>query len=125
MVGSEYRWLSIASLAGWEVAARGGYVRSLTPVPSSTLDPTVPDANYNAFSIGVGWLCRGPGSFLGVLPCGDAQGRWWTQKAIGLDLAYQAVVYDSRRISSNVDPRVNGRWETLTHVGSLSLNVRF
>jgi long-chain fatty acid transport protein len=125
MVGSEYRWLSIASLAGWEVAARGGYVRSLTPVPSSTLDPTVPDANYNAFSIGVGWLCRGPGSFLGVLPCGDAQGRWWTQKAIGLDLAYQAVVYDSRRISSNVDPRVNGRWETLTHVGALSLNVRF
>jgi long-chain fatty acid transport protein len=125
MAGSEYRWLSIAGLPGWEVAARGGYVRSATPVPSRTFDPTVPDSNYNAFSIGMGWLCRRPGSFLGVLPCGDEQGRWWLPKAIGLDLAYQAVLYDSRKINNNIDPRVNGQWENTVHVGSLSLNVRF
>ena len=34
----------------------------------------------------------------------ERAGKWWAPKAIGLDLAYQAVLYDSRRISNNSIP---------------------
>jgi long-chain fatty acid transport protein len=125
MVGTEYKWLVPPGLAGWEVAARGGYIYSATPVPTKTFLAAIPDANYNAFSVGLGLQCRPPGRFLGLLPCGSEQGRWWAPKAIGLDVAYQAVLYDTRQISNNDDPRVNGRWSTTTHVGSISLRFNF
>jgi long-chain fatty acid transport protein len=123
MFGTEYKWLSPAALTGWDVAARGGYIHSATPVPTKTFGPAIPDADYNALSIGVGFLCRRPGRFLGLIPCGGDHA--WAAKAIGVDVAYQAVLYDSRRISNNQDPRVNGRWETTTHVGALSLRLNF
>ena len=49
----------------------------------------------------------------------------WVPKAFGLDLAYQAVLYDSRRITDNNDPRVNGLWNTTTHVGSIRFRLVF
>ncbi len=125
MFGTEYKWLTPSGLPGWEIAARGGYIRSLTPVPSKTFGPTIPDADYHAFSVGLGLHCRPPARFLAVIPCGSESGRRWTPNAIGLDLAYQAVLYDSRQISNNIDPRVNGRWDTTTHVGSISLRMGF
>jgi long-chain fatty acid transport protein len=123
MVGTEYKWLAPAELAGWDIAARGGYIHSATPVPTKTFGPAIPDADYNAFSVGMGFLCRRPGRFLGLIPCGGDHA--WAAKAIGVDIAYQVVLYDSRRISNNQDPRVNGRWETTTHVGALSLRLNF
>ena len=125
MFGTEYKWLSPAALSGWDVAARGGYIHSATPVPTRTFPAIVPDADYNAFSVGLGFLCQAPGRMLGVLPCGSEQGQWWAPRAIGLDLAYTAVLYDSRQISNNVDPRVNGRWSTTAHVGSISFRINF
>jgi long-chain fatty acid transport protein len=124
MVGTEYKWLTPPGLDGWEIAVRGGYIYSATPVPDKTFGPTIPDADYNAFSVGLGFLCRPPGRFLGVVPCGS-EGHAWTPKAFGVDLAYQAVLYNSRRISNNMDPRVNGVWDTTTHVGSISLRLAF
>jgi long-chain fatty acid transport protein len=121
MLGTEYRWLQVGALPGWEVAARGGYFHSWTPVPERTFDPAVPDADYNAFSIGLGLLCRSPGRFLGFIPCGRSAG----QGLVSLDLAYQILLFDTRQISGNIDPRVNGRWETTIHVGALSLRVGF
>ncbi len=114
MFGTEYSWVRLPSLPGWEVAARAGYIHSTTPVPERTFEPVVPDSYYNAFSIGVGFLCRSPGSFLGVLPCG---------KGIGVDLAYQAVLHDSRRITDNIDSRVIGDWEVILHVGAINLRT--
>jgi long-chain fatty acid transport protein len=126
MAGTEYRWLVPPGLPGWEVAARAGYIYSATPVPTKTFVAAIPDANYNAFSVGLGLQCRPPGRLLGLLPCGTSeQGRWWAPKGMGLDVAYQAVLYDSRQISNNDDPRVNGRWSTTTHVGSISLRFNF
>ena len=122
MVGTEYRWLQVAALPGWEVSARAGYFHSWTPVPDRTFEPAVPDADYNAFTIGLGLLCRGPGRFLAMIPC---PGRVGQRGAVALDLAYQIVLFDGRQISNNLDPRVNGRWETTTHVGALSLRVGF
>jgi long-chain fatty acid transport protein len=94
-------------------------------VPERTFEPAVPDADYNAFSIGLGLLCKPPGRFLGVIPCGRPSEQGKPRGAISLDLAYQILLFDTRQISENVDPRVIGRWETTTHVGSLSLRVAF
>jgi len=125
MVGTEYKWLAPPGLPGWEIAARGGYIYSATPVPAKTFEPAVPDSNYNAFSLGLGFLCRAPGRFLGVLPCGSEKERWWAPKGLGLDLAYQVILYDSRQITTNNDPRVNGQGNTTGHLGSINLCVNF
>jgi long-chain fatty acid transport protein len=125
MFGSEYRWLAPSGLPGWEIAARGGYIHSATPVPSKTFGAAISDSDYNVFSIGLGLLCRPPGTFAGVLPCGREEGPRWLPRALGLDLAYQEVVYDARQITNDNDPRVNGRWKTSTHVGSISFRFNF
>ena len=125
MAGTEFKWLAPSALPGWEIAARGGYIHSTTPVPSKTFGANVPDADYNAFSVGLGLLCRAPGRFAGVLPCGREDGPWWSIKAFGLDLSYQAVLNDSRHITTADDPRVNGRWTTTTHIGSVSFRFNF
>jgi long-chain fatty acid transport protein len=121
MLGTEYRWLRVDSLPSWEISVRGGYFHSWTPVPERTFDAAVPDADYHAFAIGLGLLCRFPGRFLGFIPCGRAA----KQGLVSLDLAYQLVLFDTRQISDNIDPRVTGRWETTTHVGALTLRVGF
>jgi long-chain fatty acid transport protein len=125
MAGTEYKWLTPSGFAGWEIAARGGYIHSATPVPSRTFSPAIPDADYNAFSVGLGLHCRPPGRFLGVIPCGGEARRALTPTAIGVDMAYQAVLYNSRLINNNIDPRVNGAWDTTTHVGSISVRLSF
>jgi long-chain fatty acid transport protein len=125
MAGSEFKWLAPSLLTGWEIAARGGYVHSATPVPSKTFTAAIPDSDQNAFSVGLGLLCRPPGHFAGVLPCGRKDGHRWIPAAIGLDLAYQAVLYNSRQITGNNDPRVDGRWSSTAHIGSISFRFNF
>jgi long-chain fatty acid transport protein len=125
MVGTEYKWLAVPDLPGWEIAARAGYFHSATPVPTRTFTPAIPDADLNAFSLGLGLLCRAPARLLGLLPCGSERGQWWTPKALGIDFAYQLALSDPRQISNNVDPRVNGQWNTTTHFGSVALRLNF
>lgn len=120
MVGTEFKALSPALLPKWDVSLRAGYLRSETPVPSRNFDPSNPDADFNAFSAGVGFLCHAPAKFLGVLPC-DSFGA----KAMGLDLAYQVLLYQTRGISNNRNPLLNGEWDTTLHVGALSFRVNF
>jgi len=125
MVGTEFKALSPPALPKWDVSLRTGYVRSETPVPSRDFDPSNPDADYNAFSVGVGFLCHAPAKFLGVLPC-DSLGA----KAMGFDLAYQILLYQTRGISNNRQlvngvPVLNGEWDTTLHVGALSFRVNF
>jgi long-chain fatty acid transport protein len=109
-------------MPGWELSARAGYFYSSTPVPDQTFEPAVPDADYNAFSVGAGFQCQWPARFLGFIPCPrHSAGRGF----IAVDLAYQVLLFDARRISNNNDPRVNGNWDTTTHVGALSLRVGF
>ena len=120
MVGTEFKVLSPPVLPQWDVSFRTGYVRSETPVPSRDFNPSNPDADFNAFSAGVGFLCHAPAKFLGVLPC-DSLGA----KAIGFDLAYQVLLYQTRGISNNRQPVLNGEWDTTLQVGALSLRVNF
>ena len=75
---------------GWEAAARGGYIHSATPVPTKTFGPAIPtsttmrfpsDSDSCAVVLAVPWC-------LAVW-----ERQWWAAKAIGLDLAYQLVLY--------------------------------
>jgi len=125
MAGTEYKWLSPAILPDWEVAVRGGYVRSQSPVPEQTFDPAIPDNHFNSFSLGFGFLCQDQGSFLGLIGCSSQGEGGWAQKAIGMDFAYQLTDYETRTIRTNINPTVIGDWKTRIHVGSINVNVKF
>lgn len=125
MVGTEYKWISPAQLPDWNVAVRGGYVFADSPVPERTFRPDVPDSNYHAYSLGIGLLCRSGGVFLGVLSCGNEGRHSLGVTALGFDVAYQGIFYQSRGIFNNTDSRINGVWDTTIHVVSLNLRVNF
>jgi len=120
LLGTEFKALSPPALPNWDVALRAGYIRSETPIPNRTFEPAVPDSDYNAFSVGLGFLCQGTGKFLGLLPC-----KGFGAKSIGLDLAYQVLLYETRNITNNQDPRLNGKWDTTLHVGALTFRMNF
>jgi long-chain fatty acid transport protein len=129
MVGTEYKWLKPALLPAWEVALRGGYWYTQTPIPDSSFSPVVPDTDSHAISVGLGLLCQGQGRFLGLIECGSAGSRW-LPKGIGLDLAYQALLYETRTVTGNQQPlaisgSVNGTYQTTFHVGLVNLRVNF
>lgn len=124
-VGTEYKWLRPSILHEWDVSARFGYIRSQTPVPEATFEPAVPDANYNSFSVGLGFLCKGQGQFLGFIKCQSPLLGPVSIKGIGLDLAYKNQLYESRTITNNLRSVVNGTWETTLHAGVMSLRINF
>jgi len=130
MIGTEYKWLDLPTLPAWEIALRGGYWHSQTPIPDSSFLPTVPDADQHAISLGLGFLCKGNGRFLGLIECGNAEGGVLRPKAIGLDLAYQAIFYETRTVNGNLNPVaipgvVNGTYQTNFHVGMINFRVNF
>jgi long-chain fatty acid transport protein len=47
------------------------------------------------------------------------------RKALGIDVAYQALLFESRTVTGNPNPTVNGSYQTTTHVGSLTMRVNF
>ncbi len=123
--GTEYKWVEPAWLPHWNVAVRGGYVFADSPVPERTFKPDVPGSNSHSYSVGVGFLCRRGGAFLGLIPCGTSEPGGAGVSAIGFDVAWQGIFYQSRGIFHNDDPRVHGTWDTTIHVGSLNLRVNF
>ena len=125
MLGTEYKLLNPVQFPHWELAFRGGYVFSDSPIPDTTFKPDVPGSNYHALSIGFGFLCTKQGLFLGFIRCGNDGTTFIGTTAIGIDLAYQAILYNARGINNNDDPRVNGIWDTTIHVGSLNLRTNF
>jgi long-chain fatty acid transport protein len=48
-----------------------------------------------------------------------------TDRAAAPDVAYQVVLYESRTVSGNVNPTVNGTSDTTVHVGAISLRLGF
>lgn len=82
---------------------RGGYQYFESPVPNSTFTPTIPDANQNVFTVGVGW--KGQHSSLEV--------------AYGLDF------YNERNISNDQNPAFNGNYKFNVHLFSLAYRYSF
>ncbi|MCX5723210.1 MAG: outer membrane protein transport protein [Nitrospirae bacterium] len=123
MVGTEYKWLALDSLPHWEVALRAGYTNQQNQMPSITYDPGVPSSDLHIPGGGVGFLCKGEGSFFGLMRCGDIGVGWFKPKAIGLDLSYQAAFYEDRTVAGNRNPTVNGTYRTMLHNGGASIRV--
>ena len=121
--GTEYRWLNPLWLAHWEVAVRSGYTHTEDPVPDRTFSPGTISLPAHTLSLGTGFLCKGAGRFLGMIPCSGTSALW--PKGIGLDLAYQEWFYESRTIIGNVNPTVNGTYDASVHLGTFSFRFQF
>ena len=127
LVGTEYRWLKVDRLPGWEIALRAGYTNQQAQVSDLTFNPGVPSADLHVLSTGIGLRCQGTGSFLGLLPCGSLGIGSIKAKLVGVDLSYQVFLYEPRTISENTGPRaiVNGLYNTTLHVGGFSFRASF
>ena len=123
MLGTEYKWLEVESLPNWEVALRAGYTNQQTQMPDLTFDPGVPSAELNIVGGGFGLLCKEQGSFLGVMRCGDLGVGFLKPKTIGVDLSFQAALYEDRTVSGNRNSTVDGTYRTTLYNGSLSIRM--
>jgi long-chain fatty acid transport protein len=122
-LGTEYRWLNPRWLPHWEVAARSGYTYTEDPVPDRTFNPGIISLPAHTLSLGVGFLCKGSGRFLGMIPCSGKSVMW--PKGIGLDLAYQEWFYESRTVAGNQNPTVDGTYHAFVHLGTFSFRYLF
>jgi long-chain fatty acid transport protein len=83
---------------------RFGYQHYETPVPDSTLSTTIPDANQNVFTVGLGYQ----------------YGHHAFEGAYGFD------IYANRTINGNVNsPAFNGTYQEQVHLFSLSYRYSF
>ncbi len=125
MIGTEYKWLHPDKMPNWDIALRGGYMTQQTQVPDRTFNPGIPSAVSHIPSIGVGFACNAAASLLGIMKCGDLGIGPLKPKGFAIDIAYQAVLYEVRTITGNLNPTVDGRYETLIHIGSISLRFNY
>jgi long-chain fatty acid transport protein len=123
MLGSEYKWLALESLPNWVVALRGGYTNQQNQIPDATYDPGIPSSDLHIVGGGLGLLCKGQGSFLGLMRCGDVGLGSLKPKAIGLDLAFQAGLYEDRTVQGNRIPTVDGIYRTTLYLGSATIRM--
>jgi long-chain fatty acid transport protein len=122
-LGTEHKWLNPQWLPHWEVAVRSGYTYTKDPVPDRTFNPATISLSAHTLSLGTGFLCKGAGRFLGVIPCSGESALW--PKGIGLDLAYQEWFYESRTVVGNLNPTVDGTYHAFVHLGTFSLRTLF
>lgn len=91
----------------WQFAkhwvVRGGYQFYQSPVPDSTFSPSIPDADQNVITIGIGW--RGRHSSL--------------EAAYGLDF------YNNRNITTDQNPAFDGKYKFDVHLFSLAYRYSF
>ena len=125
LVGTEFSWLKLSTLPDWHLAARAGYIRTHTPVPDANFDPVVPDSDNHTFSVGAGFACHGRAKFLGLIDCHEEGGGWLMKKGMAVDLAYQYVRWDTRKVTGSPIPVLNGTYKTRTHAGMITLQVNF
>jgi len=127
MVGTEYKWRALESMRQWEVAMRGGYTNQQTQMPDVTFNPGIPSADVHILSDGLGLLCREHGSFLGLTECGSLGIGSVRANGVGLDLSYQASIYEERTVTGNTGARagVNGVYKSTFHTGGVSIRVNF
>ncbi len=82
---------------------RAGYQYFESPVPDSTFSPTIPDANQNVITLGLGW--KGAHS--------------------SLEFAYGLDFYNDRNITNDQNPALNGKYTFNVHLFSLAYRYAF
>lgn len=125
MIGTEHRWLKFDQMPGWEVALRGGYMSQQNQIPDATFNPSIPSSTSHIPSFGLGFLCKGSGTVLGLFNCGDVGAGSFKAKAIGVDFSYNAVLYETRTIAGNQNPTVNGTYKSYLHSGGVTFRFNF
>ncbi len=127
MVGTEYKWRALELMPQWEVASRAGYTNQQTQMPDLTFNPGIPSADVHILSAGLGLLCKEHGSFFGLTECGSLGIGSVGVKGVGLDLSYQASIYEQRTVTGNTGLRagVNGVYKSTFHTGGVSIRVNF
>ncbi len=124
-LGTEYKWLRLESLPNWEVALRGGYTNQQSQMPDMTFDPGIPSSDLHVVGGGLGLLCKEQGLLLGVVRCGELGVGSLKPKAIGVDLSFQAALYEDRTVAGNRNPTVDGTYRTTLYLGSASIRMVF
>lgn len=93
--------------ADWKLSdwwtARAGYTFIESPIPDSTLAPTLPDADRSVASVGLGYNAG----------CHH------------LDVGYAYSFFDERHITQNQNPNYLGSYELETHLLGISYRYRF
>jgi len=93
--------------ADWRFATnwvvRGGYQFYQSPVPDATFSPAIPDADQNVLTFGLGY----------------------TYKHHSFEVAYGADFYDTRHISTDLNPAFNGTYRFTVHLFSLAYRYTF
>lgn len=82
---------------------RAGYMYIESPIPDETLSPTLPDADRNVFSVGLGYKVGGH----------------------SLDVAYAYSLFDDRDISNNQNPAYEGDYDIASHLLGVSYSYAF
>ena len=112
-VCSNRQWKDVIQFrlgAEWRVRPdlrlRAGYIFDLTPVPSTLLDPTLPDANRHDFSLGIGYDFN---------------------KNFHMDFAYMLVYFTERKapaalVTAETGP---GTYNTTAHLFAINLGFKF
>ncbi|NOS76506.1 MAG: long-chain fatty acid transporter [Nitrospira sp.] len=124
-IGTEYKWLGLTGTHAWDVALRTGYIHSPTPVSDLNFDPAYADSDVHVISAGVGVLCHAGGKFLGLISCADAEKGFFAKRSMGMDLSYQAFLFDTRTVIGSPNPTVNGTYRTTNHSGGVTFRVQF
>ena len=125
MIGTEYRWLRLESMPEWHIAARAGYTHQQSQMPDLTFNPGIPSADVHLVGVGFGIFCEAGGSFMGLMKCGELGMGSLKAKGIGLDLSYQASLYENRTVTGNRNPTVNGLYQSTIHTGGVSIRMNF
>jgi long-chain fatty acid transport protein len=122
--GTEYKWIELSKLPRWDFALRAGYIWSQTPVSDKNFTPAFPDTNGHVITAGVGFTCKPGGKFFGIFSCGepDKVSAW---HHLGIDLAYQIILWETRQITENPNPAVNGTYRSLNQALTLSFRMAF
>lgn len=118
-LGTQYTFLHLPGHEAWEMALRAGYMQSGSAVPDANFDPAIVDLKSNIFGVGIGLLCRANGKFVGIIPCGGSKGA----RTMGLDLAYNLILFEPRTVQGNPNPNVDGSYHAITHVGSINFRL--
>jgi long-chain fatty acid transport protein len=85
----------------WVLRASYQYYES--PVPDETFSPTIPDANQNVITVGLGFHTGGH----------------------SLEAAYGLDFYDTREITGNQTDEFNGKYDFTVHLFSFAYRYRF
>lgn len=123
--GTEFKWLGLMPSHAWDIALRTGYIHSPSAAMNLSFDPAFPENDWHVASVGIGFLCHAGGKLFGLLSCGDTTKGPFSTSSLGVDFSYQALLFDARTVTGNLNPAVDGIYRTTIHAGGITFRINF